>query len=167
MANILMGVGMLGLPYVFKSAGWVGGFFVTIFFCFITWRISILMGRELHGDPRPSNYFDDSPYKSLLPPGSAPEARTMLPPIKSFPDIARTSFGEAGCFVLSSVLYFELFSCLCIFFVTLGDHLHALFPSILPERRMVFVSIVLTIPTALLRTPQTSPTCPWLERLRQ
>lgn len=24
MANILMGVGMLGLPYVFKSAGWIG-----------------------------------------------------------------------------------------------------------------------------------------------
>lgn len=78
----------------------------------------------------------------------------MLPPIKSFPDIARTSFGEAGCFVLSFVLYFELFSCLCIFFVTLGDHLHALFPSIPPERHMVFVAIVLTVPTALLRTPK-------------
>ena len=151
MANILMGVGMLGLPFL--SAGWVGGFFVTIFFCFITWRTSILIGRELNGDPRPSNYFDESPYKTPLPPGSAQEAR-MLPPIKSFPDIARTSFGKAGCFVLSFVLYFELFSCLCIFFVTLGDHLHALFPSILSARHMVFVAIVLTIPTALLRTPK-------------
>jgi hypothetical protein len=34
-----------------------------------------------------SNYFDDSPYMMPLPPGSAPEA-LMLPPIKSFPDIA-------------------------------------------------------------------------------
>ena len=153
MANTLMGVGMLGLPYVFKSAGWIGGFSVTIFFCFVTWRPSILIGRELNGDPRPSNFFDDSPYKTPLPPGSTPGTR-MLPPIKSFPDIARTSFGEAGCFVLSFVLYFELFSCLFIFFVTLGDHLHALFPSIPSERHMVFVAIVLTIPTALLRTPK-------------
>jgi vesicular inhibitory amino acid transporter len=51
----------------------------------------------------------------------------MLPPINSFPDIVWMSFGKARCFVLSFVLYFELFSCLCIFFVTLGDHLHALF----------------------------------------
>jgi hypothetical protein len=50
MANILMGVRMLGLPpYVFKSAGWVGGFFVTIFFCFITWQKLILIGRQLNG----------------------------------------------------------------------------------------------------------------------
>ncbi len=49
MANILMGVRMLGLPpYVFKSAGWVGGFFVTIFFC-ITWQKLILIGRQLNG----------------------------------------------------------------------------------------------------------------------
>lgn len=148
-----MGVGMLGLPYVFVSAGWIGGFFVTVFFCFITWRTSILIGRELNGDPRPSNYFDDSPFKTPVPPGSAPSAR-MLPPIKSFPDIARACFGEAGCFALSFILYVELFSCLCIFFVTLGDHLHALFPSIPSQRHMVFVAIVLTIPTALLRTPK-------------
>jgi len=153
MCNILMGVGLLGLPYVFMSAGWIGGFVVTVFFCFVTWRTSVLIGRELNGDPRPSNFFDDSPFKTPVAPGSAPGAR-MLPPIKSFPDIARVSFGEAGCFVLSFILYFELFSCLCIFFVTLGDHLNALFPSIPPERHMVFVAVALTIPTAVLRTPK-------------
>ena len=153
MSNILMGVGMLGLPYVFMCAGWIGGFVVTFGFCFVTWRTSILIGRELNGDPRPSNFFDDSPFKTPVPPGSAPGAR-MLPPIKSFPDIARTSFGEMGCFMLSFILYFELFSCLCIFFVTLGDHLHALFPSIPSERHMMFVAVALTIPTAVLRTPK-------------
>ena len=144
---------MLGLPFVFKSAGWIGGLFVTLFFGFVTWRTSVLIGRELNGDPRPSDFFDDSPFKTPLPPGSTPEAR-MLRPLKSFPDIARVAFGETGCVILSFVLYFELFSCLCIFFVTLGDHLHALFPSIATETHQVIVAVLLTIPTALLRTPK-------------
>jgi vesicular inhibitory amino acid transporter len=144
---------MLGLPFVFKSAGWIGGFFVTTFFAFVTWRTSALIGRELNGDPRPSDFFDDSPFKTPVPPGSAPGAR-MLPPIKSFPDIARVAFGEAGCYILSFVLYFELFSCLCIFFVTLGDHLHALFPMVAAEKHMTIVAVFLTVPTTVLRTPK-------------
>jgi len=32
MANILMGVGMLGLPYLFMRAGWIGGFTVCTIF---------------------------------------------------------------------------------------------------------------------------------------
>lgn len=153
MANILMGVGMLGLPFVFKSAGWIGGFGVTIGFGYVTWRTSILIGRELNGDPRPGSSFDDSPFKSPLVPGSSPAAR-MRKPLKSFPEMARESFGENGCIVLSSVLYFELFSCLCIFFVTLGDHLHSLFPLISFEKHAIIVAVVLTVPTALLRTPR-------------
>lgn len=153
MANILMGVGLLGLPFVLRSAGWIGGFFVTVTFAFVTWRTSILIGRELNGDPRPGHFFDDSPFKSPLVPGSSPAAR-MRQPIKSFPDIARDAFGDKGSMFLSSVLYFELFSCLCIFFVTLGDHLHSLFPSISMTDFMMIVAIALTVPTALLRTPR-------------
>uniref|UniRef100_A0A7S2EFA4 Amino acid transporter transmembrane domain-containing protein n=1 Tax=Trieres chinensis TaxID=1514140 RepID=A0A7S2EFA4_TRICV len=153
MANILMGVGMLGLPFVFKSAGWIGGFFVSLSFGAVTWRTSVLIGRELNGDPRPCHTFDDNPYKSPTVPGSSPTAR-MRRPINTFPDIAREAFGENGCVILSSVLYFELFSCLCIFFVTLGDHLHILFPQMSETKHMIIVAIVLTIPTALLRTPR-------------
>merc|ERR1712127_218335 len=53
MANILMGVGMLGLPFVFKSAGYIGGFLATVSICLVTWRTSYYLGRELNGDPRP------------------------------------------------------------------------------------------------------------------
>lgn len=70
LANILMGVGLLGLPYALKCAGWIGGLGSLLIFGFITWRTSILIGRELNGDPRPSHAFDDSPFKSPLPPGS-------------------------------------------------------------------------------------------------
>lgn len=84
-------------------SGYLGGSFCVIVFSFITWRTSLLIGRELNGDPRPSHYFDDSPFKTPLPPGSAPAAR-MLAPISSFPDIARAAFGNVGCFLLSVIL---------------------------------------------------------------
>lgn len=143
MANILMGVGMLGLPYIFKSAGWFGGAFVTIFFSSVAYRTSILLGRELNGDARPIALFFDTK--------NAPSR--MRKPINSFPAIAREAFGKCGTILLSSVLYFELFSCLAIFFVTLGDHLHTLFPQISVTQHMIHVSFALAVPTALLRTP--------------
>jgi solute carrier family 32 (vesicular inhibitory amino acid transporter) len=152
LSNILMGVGLLGLPYVFKSAGWYGGSFCLGVFGLITWRTSILIGRELNGDPRPSHYFDDSPFKSPLQPGSVADAR-MLPPISSFPDIARVAFGSKACLVLSVILYFELFSCICIFFVSMGAHLHQLFPTISSAHHTLVVAAASIIPTILLRTP--------------
>jgi len=148
MANILMGVGMLGLPYIFKSAGWIGGFFVTLIFSSVAWRTSILLGREMNGDPRPRWMFVDNDASMQT------ETSRMSKPIGSFPGIARAAFGQTGNFVLSFVLYFELFSCLCIFFVTLGDHLHTLFPQVPVEAHMTHVSFALAVPTALLRTPR-------------
>ena len=118
LSNILMGVGLLGLPYACSIAGTLGGIFAILSLGCITWRTSIMIGRELNGDPRPLSYFDDSPWKTPLPPGSAPEAR-MRKPISGFPDIARDAFGEIGCLILSSVLYFELFSCIGIFLVSI------------------------------------------------
>ena len=119
----------------------------------VTWYTSILIGRALNGDPRPAAFFDDSPYKSTLLPGSSTAAR-MRPFMTSFPQIARESFGDRGNIILSSVLYFELFSCLCIFLVTMGDHLVKLFPAVSKDTHMVIMTVVLTIPTALLRTPR-------------
>lgn len=136
---------MLGLPYVFKSAGYIGGFCVTIGFCLVTWRTSYYLGRELNGDPRPVHIFGEAS-------DNAPTR--MRKQIDSFPTIAREAFGDNGCICLSAVLYFELFSCLSIFFVSLGDHLHALFPLVPASRHMTIVAFILTLPSALLRTPK-------------
>jgi len=155
MANILMGVGMLGLPYVFKSSGWIGGCVITVSLCLVTWRTSYYIGRELNGDPRPLHLFENVSIKS--PNGDNNETTTltrMRKPISGFPGIARESLGDYGSILLSSVLYFELFSCLSIFFVSLGDHLHLLFPGISPTRHMATVAGLLIFPSALLRTPK-------------
>ena len=110
---------MLGLPFIFKSAGWIGGLFVTLTFSSVAWRTSILLGRELNGDPRPRWMFENENDISM-----SSETPRIRKPLSSFPEIARAAFGQTGSVVLSFVLYFELFSCLCIFFVTLGDHMY-------------------------------------------
>jgi len=153
MINSLLGVGILGTPYIFKSTGWIGGFAVTLIFALIAWRTATLVGRELNGDSRPVWMFDGNTYKST---GStnAHQIRRMYKPLTSFPDIARTAFGPKINITLSSFLYFELFSCLCIFFISLGDHLNTLFPSISKQKLMVYSAFALLVPTTLLRTPR-------------
>ena len=108
-----------------------------------TWKKSYYLGRELNGDPRPVHIFST---------GNSVER--MRKPVTSFPAIARDAFGDSVCICLSAVLYFELFSCLSIFFVSLGDHLHALFPNVAASKHMAIVAGVLTLPSALLRTPK-------------
>jgi vesicular inhibitory amino acid transporter len=151
LANILMGVGLLGLPYSCAKAGFLGGTFALILFGFICWRTAILIGRELNGDPRPQSYFVDSPWKTPLPPGSDPRAR-MRKPIRSFPDIAREAFGHTGALLLSVVLYFELFSCVAIFIVSIGDHLHELFPQVSVSTHMLWVCFFSAVPVIVLRS---------------
>lgn len=138
LANILMGVGLLGLPFAFAESGYFGGTFAIISFALVCWKTSILIGRELNGDPRPLSVFEDSS-------SSEPVVR-MRKPIRSFPDIAREAFGNTGAVLLGVVLYFELFSCLAIFIVSMGDHIHELFPSISVTTNMIGVTIFSALP---------------------
>jgi solute carrier family 32 (vesicular inhibitory amino acid transporter) len=171
LANILMGVGLLGLPFAYMSAGWIGGNVCVLVFAFMCWRTAILIGRELNGDPRPTSQFvahqnnnsNDSKSSLLQQPSGSATAEEedpnknipvrMLKPIATFPDIARNAFGQVGCAILSIILYFELFSCICIFFVSMGDHLNQLVPSIPIQIHMILVACLSIIPTILLRTP--------------
>jgi hypothetical protein len=86
LSNILMGVGLLGLPYVFRLTGYGGGVICILVLATICWRTAILIGRCLGS----SHHCDDSKI------------------LTSFPDIARAAFGEMGCYVLSTILYFEV-----------------------------------------------------------
>ncbi len=138
LANILMGVGLLGLPFTFAISGYLGGTFAIISFALVCWKTSILIGRELNGDPRPLSSFANEK-------GSKPMER-MRKPIRSFPDIAREAFGNTGAVALGIVLYFELFSCLAIFIVSVADHMHELFPSVSVTTHMIGFTIFSAIP---------------------
>mmetsp|Transcript_26821 Transcript_26821/g.61743 ORF Transcript_26821/g.61743 Transcript_26821/m.61743 type:complete len:632 (-) Transcript_26821:83-1978(-) len=144
MCNILMGVGMLGLPFVLKSAGWIGGFSVATTFALITWRTSYLLGRLLNGDHRSVSLFS----------GSKTDPSKTGKPVGSFPEIARHTFGYSGAVFLSLVLYFELFSCLAIFFVSIGEHMVQLLPQYSVSTHETIFAILLAFPTILLKTPR-------------
>ena len=153
------GVGLLGLPFVCKSAGWIEGTLVLCLFAVVCWRTAILIGRCLNGDPRPTSEFSNptfsSPFKSPIPPGTPNnKAARILPPMKSYPEMARKAFGRTGGIVLSCVLYFELFSCLAIFIVSMGEHMNELVPSLSSITHDIILTCALCIPTALLRTPK-------------
>lgn len=145
LANILMGVGLLGLPFAIKESGYFGGTFAIISFALVCWKTSILIGRELNGDPRPLSFFADSNDVTKYASSSEPIVR-MRKPIRSFPDIAREAFGNAGAVVLGIILYFELFSCLAIFIVSVADHMHELFPSIPVATHMLGFTIFSALP---------------------
>jgi vesicular inhibitory amino acid transporter len=121
-------------------------------FSFITWKTSIMIGRSLNGDPRPAAFFDDhgTPVKPGYPP-YMPDAR-MRKKISSFPDIAQEAFGDTGYVIVSIILYFELFSRLCICIVTMGEHLHTLFPSIRKTDLIMMIGVASAVPMLLLRT---------------
>mmetsp|Transcript_1061 Transcript_1061/g.1854 ORF Transcript_1061/g.1854 Transcript_1061/m.1854 type:complete len:636 (-) Transcript_1061:206-2113(-) len=153
-ANTLLGIGILSLPFVFRAAGWLGGLFALLTFGVVTWWTSILLGRELNGDPRPRYMFDSSSYKTSLPNHKQPSFERVRAPIKSFPAIAREAFGQKGTILLSSLMYFELFSCLAVFLVSMGDHLQTLFPNISMSNHMILVSVILMVTTAILKTPK-------------
>jgi hypothetical protein len=87
LSNILMGVGLLGLPYVFRLTGYGGGVICILVLATICWRTAILIGRCLGSS---HHHCDESKI------------------LTSFPDIARAAFGETGCYVLSTILYFEV-----------------------------------------------------------
>ena len=145
LANILMGVGLLGLPFAIKESGYFGGTFAIISFALVCWKTSILIGRELNGDPRPLSFFAESHDIAKYNPGSEPITR-MRKPIRSFPDIAREAFGNTGAVVLGIILYFELFSCLAIFIVSVADHMHELFPSIPVTTHMLGFTLFSALP---------------------
>eukprot|EP00593_Proboscia_inermis_P003476 CAMPEP_0171310854 /NCGR_PEP_ID=MMETSP0816-20121228/21044_1 /TAXON_ID=420281 /ORGANISM="Proboscia inermis, Strain CCAP1064/1" /LENGTH=611 /DNA_ID=CAMNT_0011795219 /DNA_START=66 /DNA_END=1901 /DNA_ORIENTATION=+ len=147
MSNMLMGVGILSIPFCFKEAGYLGGTVSILIFGAVCWWTSILIGRELNGDPRPRSLFHD---------GSSGEQQPirMRRTIHSFPAIAREAFGQPGAIFLSTVLYTELFSSLVLFLVSIGDHLHTIFPETTQFRQMLAVSVLLVFPTTLLKTPK-------------
>lgn len=145
LSNKLMGVGLLGLPFALKLAGWVGGLSAFMVLAFVTWKTSIFIGRELNGDPMPLQKSAILLEKKRTP---AP-----APLLKTFPEIAQFAFGDTGFWVLSLIFYFELFSAICILFITIGDHLNTMFPNVKAERLTALAGFLSLVPTLTLTSP--------------
>jgi len=142
MTNGMLGLGVLGLPFAFKCAGWLGGTFILSLSCFAVCQTAKIFGRQLNGDHRPcgSSLVDCSrSYSSLT----------------SFSEIARKAFGNYGAIAASSVLIFEVLSLVCVSLVTMSDHLVSLYPVITQELLMSLLCVMISIPAVILQTART------------
>eukprot|EP00741_Cyanophora_paradoxa_P000624 tig00000430_g600.t1 len=118
--NILLGIGVLALPFSLRMAGWSGLLWL-VFLGVLMAYTAKLMGR------------------CML------ETRFV-----SYPDLAEAAMGHFGRWMVSAILYFELFSMLVIFIIMEGENLHKIFPEV-PLLTFMVGTAVLVLPTAWMR----------------
>ncbi|KAG0581553.1 hypothetical protein KC19_4G260800 [Ceratodon purpureus] len=129
--NVLAGVGILSTPYAAAKGGWLG-LILLLAFALICCYTAILLRRCLDSDPC----------------------------IRSYPDVGEASFGKWGRWIISIMLYLELYAVAIEFLILEGDNLAQLFPSagitigsvvLNPHEVFVILSAVCMLPTVWLR----------------
>ena len=108
--NILLGVGLLSVPYALKQGGWAG--------------LGVLGMLGLV-----TNYTGKALIR-VQARGSLPDAKRAdgaRRPLRSYEDIGEAAFGANGRAFITWVLYTELLGTCALFFILEGDHLSALF----------------------------------------
>ena len=108
--NILLGVGLLSVPYALKQGGWAG--------------LGVLGMLGLV-----TNYTGKALIR-VQARGSLPDAKRAdgaRRPLSSYEDIGEAAFGANGRAFITWVLYTELLGTCALFFILEGDHLSALF----------------------------------------
>lgn len=125
------GVGILSTPYAAANGGWLGLCFL-VMFAMVMCYTGILLRRCL----------DSSAY------------------ISSYPDIGEAAFGRRGRWIISIMLYLELYAVSIEFLILEGDNLAQLFPSTSvsiggavygPEQVFVVCAALCMLPTVWLR----------------
>lgn len=129
--NVMMGVGLLSLPFALKSSGWIG--------LVVLWLMGIV-----------TNYT----AKSLCECAEAvAKLKGNVGAPASYEDIAEATFGKWGRVLVSSIIYVELFGTCALLFILEGDNLFKLFGSTglasSPSMYMLLAALVM-IPTVWL-----------------
>ncbi|GIL72720.1 hypothetical protein Vretifemale_3019 [Volvox reticuliferus] len=129
--NVMMGVGLLSLPFALKSSGWVG--------LVVLWVMGIA-----------TNYT----AKALCECADAVLKRqgANAGPV-GYEEIAEAAFGSIGRLIISTIIYVELFGTCALLFILEGDNMFKLFgPSSLasnPSMYMLLAAAIM-IPTVWL-----------------
>ncbi|ESQ40135.1 hypothetical protein EUTSA_v10013167mg [Eutrema salsugineum] len=99
--NVLCGLGLITMPYAIKESGWLG-LLILLFFGVITCYTGVLMKRCLESSPG----------------------------LQTYPDIGQAAFGITGRFIISILLYVELYAACVEYIIMMSDNLSGLFPDI-------------------------------------
>ena len=129
--GVWAGVGILSTPYATANGGWLGLSFLLIF-AIVMCYTGILLRRMLDSDQN----------------------------ISSFPDIGEASFGKWGRWIISIMLYFELYAIAIEFLIMEGDNFSQLFPNVSltigntsfgPQEIFTVCAALCMLPSVLLR----------------
>lgn len=124
-SNILMGIGLLSLPFAFKLTGWVVGCLLLILFAVITLHTAKLLAKCLD-------------YEGAIQ-------------SNSYGDIGEVAFGPSGRLFISLTFFFELFAACVALVILAADSMVALFPSLdLTIVKCVVVAFV--VPASISRS---------------
>ena len=116
--NLLLGMGVLSLPFALKCSGWAIGLALLVFLTVLTNYTGKLLGRILSTDAS----------------------------IRSFPDIGYAAFGSVGRLVISITFFGELLAACGMYMILCVDNLDKLFPS-MPRTELVLIFTAIVLPT--------------------
>ncbi|GFR41259.1 hypothetical protein Agub_g1934 [Astrephomene gubernaculifera] len=129
--NVMMGVGLLSLPFALKSSGWVG--------LIVLW----VMGIATNYTAKVLCECAEVVRKRGVAPGGA----------VGYEEIAEASFGKIGRLLISAIIYVELFGTCALLFILEGDNMFKLFgasPLASSPAMYMLVAAALMIPTVWL-----------------
>ena len=120
--NLLLGMGVLSLPFALKSSGWAIGISLLVFLTVLTNYTGKLLGRILSSDPT----------------------------IRTFPDIGFAAYGTPGRAVVSVTFFLELLAACGMYLILCVDNLDHLFPKT-PRADLVLIFTGIVLPTTWTR----------------
>eukprot|EP01025_Chloroclados_australasicus_P023751 TRINITY_DN239_c1_g1_i11.p1 TRINITY_DN239_c1_g1~~TRINITY_DN239_c1_g1_i11.p1 ORF type:complete len:558 (-),score=44.77 TRINITY_DN239_c1_g1_i11:2674-4212(-) len=163
--NILMGVGILSIPYALKEGGWASLGVLSLLAVCTNYTGKILAKcQEVPVMYDENNVLVSSLDLSEDEAQEGEEQKTVMEGqrtfLESYEDIGEAAFGQFGRRFITMVLYTELIGTCSLFFILEGDHLQLLLQSILGRHYHLPSQEVLMAMSAGLFVPTT-----WLKDL--
>jgi vesicular inhibitory amino acid transporter len=122
--NVLVGIGILGFPFAFKNAGWVGGSVLLLMTILATNYTSKLLGRCL------GMYF---------------------PKLNSFSDIGREAFGKKMEYFIGFIFFVELLLACSAYLIICGDNMEKLLPTYFGAKEWMLFTALVVLPSTWLK----------------